>query len=43
MKAVWRYIERHHGDYGVALFIVPALLVVLVVISIGYGLAWLFS
>lgn len=42
MKAVRRYIERHHANYGVALFIVPAFLIVLAVISVGYGLAWLF-
>jgi hypothetical protein len=43
MKAVWQYIKKHHEEYGVALFVVPALLVVFALISIGYGLAWLFQ
>jgi hypothetical protein len=43
MKAAWQYIEKHHDEYGVALFVVPVLLVGLAVISIGCGLAWLFQ
>ena len=39
MKAAWRYIEEHHDEYGVALFIVPALLCALAVTGIGYCLA----
>jgi hypothetical protein len=27
MKAVWKYIEAHHHDYGIALFVVPLLLI----------------
>jgi len=26
MKVVWKYIEEHHEEFGVALFIVPVLL-----------------
>ena len=33
MKSVWKYIEAHHEEYGVALFIVPVLVVVLMAIS----------
>jgi hypothetical protein len=33
MKSLWGYIEAHHKEYGVALFIVPVLVVVLIVIS----------
>jgi hypothetical protein len=43
MKAHLRYIEKHHEEYGVALFILPMLLVVMVVISIAYGLASLLE
>lgn len=43
MRAIWRYIETHHEQYGVALFVVPALLAAVALISLAYGLAWLFG
>jgi hypothetical protein len=43
MKAFWRYIRKHHEEYGVALFLVPMLLVVFAVAGICYGVAWLFQ
>jgi membrane-bound metal-dependent hydrolase YbcI (DUF457 family) len=30
MRSIWKYIEAHHREYGVALFIVPALVVLLI-------------
>ena len=39
MKGVWKYIEAHHEEYGVALFIIPVLLCALAAIGAGYGLA----
>lgn len=41
VKAVWRYISKHHEECGVALFVVPVLFVVFALISIGYGLIWM--
>jgi hypothetical protein len=43
MKAICRYIEVHHEQYGVALFIVPPLLAVLMLIGMVDGLAWLLQ
>lgn len=43
LKVVWQYIKRHHDEYGVALFVMPMLLVVFALVSIGYSLAWLFQ
>jgi hypothetical protein len=34
---VWSYIERHHGDLGVALFIIPVLVLALALGAIAYG------
>jgi hypothetical protein len=31
-ESFWRYIEAHHKDFGAALFMVPVLVVVLVVV-----------
>ena len=33
MKSFCRYIEQHHREYGIALFVVPVLLVVFLVVS----------
>jgi hypothetical protein len=43
MKAICRYIEVHHEEYGVALFIVPPLLAVLMLVGVVDGLAWLLQ
>ena len=43
MKAAWKYIEVHHKEYGVALFIMPVLLCDYAVVEVGRFLAWLFS
>ena len=32
MTKVWKYLEQHHDEYGVALFIVPVLVLALVVV-----------
>ena len=34
MKAIWRYIEAHHEQWGIALFILPVCLVVFVLIVV---------
>jgi hypothetical protein len=39
MKAAWKYIEEHHTDYGVALFIVPVLVLACALAGAGYLLA----
>jgi hypothetical protein len=33
MKSLCRYVDEHHEEYGIALFIVPVLLVTFVVVS----------
>lgn len=35
---IWSYIERHHREFGVALFIIPVMSLGLVAGSIAYGL-----
>jgi len=34
MNNLWKYIEAHHEEYGVALFIIPALVLGLVVVAV---------
>jgi hypothetical protein len=36
MEKIWKYIEAHHNEYGVALFIAPVLLLALAFTGIGY-------
>ena len=43
MKATWKYIEKHHEQYGAALFIVPALLCPCAVIAVACLIAWAFQ
>jgi len=43
MKAAWKYIEEHHKEYGVALFIVPVLLCACAVAGVGWFLAWVLQ
>ena len=33
----WTYIERNHEDFGVALFVIPVLLLALLLGGIAYG------
>jgi hypothetical protein len=40
LNKVCRHIDEHHGQYGVALFIVPVLLGALALLSIVNFLAW---
>lgn len=42
MNSFWKYIEAHHEEYGIALFIVPVLLVVLIAISAVCAVSALF-
>lgn len=43
MKAVCKYIEAHRREYGVALFVIPALLCACAVLGAGYFLAWVLG
>ena len=43
MKAAWKYIETHHEEYGVALFIIPVMLCACAVSGVGYFLAWVLQ
>lgn len=38
---IWSYIERHHADFGVALFVIPVMLLGLLFAGIAYGLTLL--
>ena len=40
VKAVWRYIEAHHEELGVALFVLPPLLLVAAVWLVWQIVAW---
>jgi len=40
MNAICKYIELHRREYGVALFVIPALLCAFAVLGVGYFLAW---
>ncbi len=35
---IWSYIEKHHQDFGVALFVIPVMSFGLAVGGIAYGL-----
>jgi hypothetical protein len=39
---MWEYIEAHHEDWGVALFIIPALMAGPALIGAWQCVAWLF-
>ena len=43
MKAAWKYIEEHHEQYGVALFVIPVLVCAFAVTGLGYFLAWVLQ
>ena len=38
---IWSYIERHHQEFGVALFVIPVTSLGLVAGGIAYGLTLL--
>ena len=38
---IWRYIEAHHEDLGIALFVIPVLLGGVVIAAIAYGVTLL--
>jgi hypothetical protein len=38
---LWQYVETHHEELGIALFVIPALLVGLAVAAVGYAIAYL--
>ncbi len=35
---IWSYIEKHHQDFGVALFVIPVMSFGLAIGGIAYGL-----
>jgi membrane-bound metal-dependent hydrolase YbcI (DUF457 family) len=43
VKTLWKYIEAHHREYGAALFIVPALVVLLIFFAGVSAAAALFA
>jgi hypothetical protein len=43
MNTIWKYIEAHHREYGVGLFIVPALVVPLIFCALLSAAASLFA
>jgi hypothetical protein len=43
MNSFFKYIEAHHEEYGVALFIVPALAVVFIAVSVCCAVSALFA
>ena len=40
---IWSYVEKHHEDFGVALFVLPVLLLGLAVAGAAYGMSLLLS
>lgn len=42
MNRIFQHLEAHHEEYGVALFILPVLVVSCAAIGIAHGLAWVF-
>ena len=39
--SLWRYIEAHHEDFGVAFFVIPVLLVAVAIVGTCHCVAWL--
>lgn len=39
---LWEFIERHHQDFGAALFILPCLLATFAMAGMVFGIALLF-
>jgi hypothetical protein len=40
MKAIYKYIEMHHREYGVALVVIPVVLFAGAMLGAAYVLAW---
>ncbi len=40
---ICNYVEAHHEDFGVALFVVPVMLVGLLVAGMAYGVSLLLG
>ena len=40
---IWKYVEAHHADLGVALFILPTLAVTLAIAVVACGLGAVFG
>ena len=38
---IWSYIEKHHDDLGVALFVIPVTLIGLLFSGLAYGVTLL--
>ena len=43
MNNIWKYIEAHHEEYGVALFICPVLALAFVVVAAMCAVSALFG
>jgi hypothetical protein len=42
-RKIWNYIETHHQDFGVGLFVLPVLLFVIAAAGVAQGAAWLLG
>ena len=40
---LWNFIEKHHEDFGVALFVLPCLLTVFAVAGVAFGISLLMQ
>jgi hypothetical protein len=43
VKRFCNYIEHHHEEYGVALFVLPVFLAAFALLSIGCCVAWVIE
>jgi len=43
MKTICRYVAEHHREYGVALFLLPALLLPCAVIAMVQAFMWMIA
>ncbi|HEY9029035.1 MAG TPA: hypothetical protein VIO33_24950 [Burkholderiaceae bacterium] len=43
MKTILRYVDQHHREYGVALFLLPALLLPCSVIAMVQAFLWMIA
>lgn len=40
-SALWRHVEAHHADFGVALFVIPVLAIAFVLVQSVCAVCWL--
>ncbi len=40
---IWKYVEAHHADFGIALFILPTLAIAFAIATVTCGLAAVFG